>query len=195
MKLNPSNRTPSTTPDGHLIRELIGIGSMNVSKYSVAHIVAPAGSVGVTRQNQFDEIIIVIKGRGIAQRAYAKDDIGPNDVLLLPAGIRYSIEAGPDEELEFWALCVPAFRPEWSKTGEVSQDWRDYQVARGNARLRPDLKQSSRMSSDNRSYDTSHEDSHSQSEPKQTRSRDWRDYQVPRGISRLRPELRDKDKD
>lgn len=185
MKLNPSNRTPSTTPDGHLIRELIGLGSMNVSKYSIAHIIAPAGSVGITRQNQFDEVMIVVKGTGVAERGYINDDLAPNDVLLLPAGTRYSIKVGPDEDLEFWALCVPAFRPEWSKTGEVSRDWRDHQVPRGNARLRSDLPSNHDTPSSNHS-------SYSAPESNPTRSRDWRDYQVPRGMARLRPELWDK---
>ena len=188
MKLNPSNRTPSKAPDGHLIRELIGIGSMNVSKYSVAHIVAPAGSVGITRQNQFDEVMIVVKGKGVAERGYVRDELVANDVLLLPAGTRYTIEVGPDEDLEFWALCVPAFRPEWSKTGSVSRDWRDHQVPRGNARLRPDL-----ATSQNKTR--TKETSHSTPEPQPARSRDWRDYQVPRGMARLRPDLQNKEKE
>ncbi len=188
MKISPLDRTPLTAPDGHLIRELVGLGSMNVSKYSLAHIVAPAGSVGVTRQNQFDEIMIVIKGKAIAEREYIKDDLGPNDVLMLPAGTRYTIKVGPDQDLEFWALCVPAFRAEWSKTGEVSRDWRDHQVPRGKARLRSDLtSDQSKKSNETLPY------SNHESNP--PRSRDWRDYQVPRGIARLRPDLQDKDKE
>ena len=188
MKISPSNRTPSKAPDGHLVRELIGLSSMNVSKYSIAHIVAPAGSVGITRQNQFDEVMIVIKGKGVAEREYVKDDLVPNDLLMLPAGTRYTIKAGPDEDLEFWALCVPAFRPEWSKTGEVSRDWRDHQVPRGNARLRSDLT-SNQGNTSNASVP------YSVPESKPTRSRDWRDYQVPRGIARLRSDLQDKEKE
>jgi len=188
MKLNPSNRTPLTTPDGHLIRELIGVSSMNVSKYSIAYIIAPAGSVGITRQNQFDEVMIVVKGTGVAERGYVKDDLAPNDVLMLPSGTRYTIKVGPDEDLEFWALCVPAFRPEWSKTGDVSRDWRDHQVPRGHVRLRSDLTSSQDTPSTNHS-------SYSAAESNSTPSRDWRDYQVPRGIARLRPELRDKERE
>lgn len=137
MKFNPSDRSATTAPDGHLIRELLGMATMNITKYSVAHIVAPAGSRGMTRENQFDEILIVIQGRGSARRDYSTDELGPNDVLLLPAGTRYAIDAEPEEELHMWAICVPAFRPEWSNSGSVKRDWRDYQVPRGAARLRP----------------------------------------------------------
>jgi mannose-6-phosphate isomerase-like protein (cupin superfamily) len=137
MKISPEDRNPSTAPDGHIKKEMLGLGTLNITKYSVAHIVAPAGSRGMTRQNQFDEIIIVISGRGTAHRDYVTDELGPEDVLLLPAGTRYSIEADLGEDLVFWAVCVPAYRPEWSNAGEARRDWRDYQVPRGSDRLRP----------------------------------------------------------
>lgn len=136
MKSNPTDRRPATGPEGHLIRELIGLASMNVSKYSVAHIVAPAGSRGVMRENQFDEIMIIIAGQGTLRRAYDSESVGPKDVLLLPAGTRYALDADQEEDVEFWALCVPAFRPEWSSTGSAKRNWRDYQTPRGADRLR-----------------------------------------------------------
>jgi mannose-6-phosphate isomerase-like protein (cupin superfamily) len=136
MKIHPSDRTPLTGPDGHLIRELVGMTSMNVSKYSVAHIVVPAGSKGITRQNQFDELIIVIKGHGVARQDYVSDEIGPNDVVLLPTGTQYAIDAKGEEDLELWAICVPAYRQEWSTLGANKRNWRDYEVPRGSERLR-----------------------------------------------------------
>ncbi len=141
MKSNPADRQPMTTPDGHRISEVVGLESLNVSKYSVAQVVAPAGSRGITRQNQFDEILIVSRGRGVARRDYATDELGPNDVLLLPAGTSYAIDVEEGEDLEMWALCVPAFRPEWSNAGPAKRDWRDYQVPRGADRLRPSQKE------------------------------------------------------
>lgn len=122
--------------DGHVIRELVGLLSMNVTKYSVAHIVAPAGSVGQTRQNQFDEIMIVIRGEGMAKLDHVTESLHPQDLLLLPSGTRYTIEAGAEADLEMWAICVPAYRPEWSQTGSAKRNWRDYQVPRGSERLR-----------------------------------------------------------
>ncbi len=140
MKISSGDRSAFTAPDGHIIKEFLGLASMNISKYSVAHITAPAGSRGAPRQNQFDEIMIVVKGKGVARRDYVSDELAPQDVLLIPSGTRYSIDAHDDEDLELWAICVPAFRPEWSNNGPAKRDWRDYQVPRGAARLRPDLK-------------------------------------------------------
>ncbi len=136
MKLNPKDRSAITGADGHVVREIAGLPTMNLAKYSVAHVVAPAGSQGETRTNQFDEVVIVIKGHGAARRDYVRDELAPEDVLLLPAGTRYAIDAAPDSDLEFWAICVPAFRPEWANVGSRKMDWRDYQVPKGADRLR-----------------------------------------------------------
>ena len=136
MKVTLHDRKPVTNQDGHTLRELVGIPSMNVNKYSVAHIVAPAGSSGTTRQNQFDEILLGIAGRGAVQLDHATHDLGPKELLLLPAGTRYTLVASGDGPWELWAICVPAFRPEWSQEGGGRRDWRDYQVPRGADRLR-----------------------------------------------------------
>ncbi len=139
MKITLEDRSPSTAPDGHQIAEMLGLGSMNIAKFSVAHIVAPAGSHGATRENQFDEIILVIAGLGVARQDYVTHDLAPKDVLLLPTGTRYAIDPTGDEALEFWAVCVPAFRPEWSNANAAKRDWRDYQTPRGAERLRPGM--------------------------------------------------------
>ncbi|MCB0076749.1 MAG: AraC family ligand binding domain-containing protein [Anaerolineales bacterium] len=137
MKITLADRSAFTADDGHRVREMVGLPTMNVEKYSVAHVVAPAGSTGTTRVNQFDEILLVIAGRGTATLDHAEYELGPNDLLLLPAGTRYTVSADAAAPLEMWALCVPAFRPEWSQQGSARRDWRDYQTPRGADRLRP----------------------------------------------------------
>lgn len=139
MKFSLQEAEHTTAPDGHGIAELVGLSATNSSRYSVAHVVAPAGSRGATRRNRFDEIIIVKSGTGSVIGDYGADAVAPDDIVLLPAGTNYAIEADTDGDLSFWAICVPAFRPEWSETsGAKSRDWRDYQVPRGTERLRPD---------------------------------------------------------
>jgi mannose-6-phosphate isomerase-like protein (cupin superfamily) len=136
MKITLEERHITNSAEGHQLRELVGLATMNITKYSVAHIVAEASSKGSSRQNQFDEILIGISGRGTVQLEYVKHTIGPKELVLLPAGTRYSIDADSAGDLELWAICVPAFRPEWSNTGTAKRDWRDYQVPRGADRLR-----------------------------------------------------------
>lgn len=139
MKITLADRNAFTAEDGHSVREMIGLPTMNVNKYSVAHIVAPAGSTGITRENQFDEVLIVISGRGSAKLDHAEYELGPKELLMLPAGSRYTVTASHDGPLEMWALCVPAFRPEMSQQGgSTRRNWRDYQVPRGADRLRRD---------------------------------------------------------
>lgn len=137
MKFTLQESEAVVGPDGHTAAEMIGLATTNTSRYSVAHIVAPAGSRGTTRRNRFDEIIIVESGQGQLIREYGGEALEPRDVVMLPAGTTYAIEVNADEDLTFWAVCVPAFRPEWSDTGVKSRDWRDYQVPRGTERLRP----------------------------------------------------------
>ncbi len=136
MKITLADRSAITGPEGHTVREVVGLTTMNLAKYSVAHIVAPAGAPGTPRQNQFDEIVIGIRGSGLVRREYVTDQVGPQDLVLLTSGTQYTIEASGTEDFEFWAICVPAFRPEWSNVGTTKRDWRDYQTPRGIDRLR-----------------------------------------------------------
>jgi mannose-6-phosphate isomerase-like protein (cupin superfamily) len=137
MKFSVNEAQGFTAVDGHQITELIGLKSTNTSRYSVARIVAPAGSRATPRQNQFDEIVIVESGQGVIQQDFTSDAVGPQDVVLLPAGSRYWLEAAPEADVVFWAICVPAYRPELSREGQNKYDWRDYQTPRGADRLRP----------------------------------------------------------
>ena len=136
MKRNPDSSSGFSAPDGHHITELLGLVSTNTSRYSVAYVVSPAHTLGTARQNQFDEIVIVERGHGTIVQDHGREAVGPRDVVLLTAGTRYQVETA-DEPLHFWAVCVPAFRPEWSQAGEARRDWRDYQTRRGADRLRP----------------------------------------------------------
>ncbi|HBY94721.1 MAG TPA: hypothetical protein DEP84_12305 [Chloroflexi bacterium] len=137
MKRNPAESRSFEAHDGHRITEVLGMATTNTSRYSVAYIVAPPQSRGEARQNQFDEILIVEEGHATVVQDHVRQIVGPRDVMLLPAGTGYWLETG-DETLRFWAICVPAFRPEWSQIGETPRrDWRDYQTPRGADRLRP----------------------------------------------------------
>lgn len=136
MKFTLADAEQLGTPDDHTIAELVGVRATDTSRYSVSHVVAPAGSRGALRRNQFDTIIIVESGTGTVVRSYDRDTIEARDVVLLPAGTDYTIEADEDEALVFWSICVPAFRAEWSEAGRSSRDWRAYQVPRGSERLR-----------------------------------------------------------
>lgn len=137
MKRSLHEQEPITNSDGHHIVELIGLASTNTSRYSVAHITAPAGTRGQPRTNRFDELLIIKAGRGVIEMAFNQYDIAPDDVVLIPAGTRYAIHAAPESDLVVWAVCIPAYRPEWSQVGEAKMNWRDYQVPRGVNRLRP----------------------------------------------------------
>nr|WP_290665532.1 hypothetical protein [Ardenticatena sp.] len=137
MKRSLHEQAPIENSDGHRVVELIGLASTNTSRYSVAHITAPAGTRGQPRTNRFDELLIVKAGHGSIEMAFTRYDVAPDDVVLIPAGTRYAIHTAEESDLVVWAVCIPAYRPEWSQVGEPKMNWRNYQVPRGVNRLRP----------------------------------------------------------
>lgn len=137
MKLTVQNGYRTETPDGHTVVELIGRMATGTAQYSVAHVTVPAGARGAPRRNRFDEVLIVESGTGVLTANDTAYSLEPQAVIWLPAGTRYAVEANEKEDLTAWAICVPAFRPEWSTTGNAPLDWRAYQVPRGIDRLRP----------------------------------------------------------
>jgi len=125
-----------TGPDGHQVTEVLGQRSTGTERYSVAHVVVPASSKGTTRRNRFDEILLVIQGNGVVEEGGQEVSVGVGDVVHLPARTAYATHNPNDEPLVFWAVCVPAFRPEWSNTVTAGQDWRSREMPRGADRLR-----------------------------------------------------------
>ncbi|MDQ7028537.1 MAG: hypothetical protein Q9O62_01515 [Ardenticatenia bacterium] len=136
MKCTVGEGYRTKTEDGHIVVELIGLQATNTPHYSVAHITVPAGTRSVVRRNRFDEVLIVESGRGLVTAQEEEYTVEPRAVVWLPAGTQYTVEAHQAEDLTVWAICVPAFRPEWSTTGKATVDWRAYRVPQGIERLR-----------------------------------------------------------
>ncbi|GEM_PF-5040944 len=137
MKLTLGEGHQVKTEDGHTVVELIGRQATNTPHYSVAHITVPAGTRSQARRNRFDEVLIVEMGHGLLTARETAYTLEPRAVVWLPAGTQYTVEANQTGDLALWAICVPAFRPEWSSTGEAAVDWRAYRVPKGIDRLRP----------------------------------------------------------
>ncbi len=125
-----------TGPDGHQITEVLGLRTTDTERYSVAHVVVPASSKGTTRTNRFDEVLLIIQGNGVIEEGGRQFPVSAGDVFHLPARMAYATHNPNDEPLAFWAICVPAFRPEWSVSSDASTDWRSREMPRGADRLR-----------------------------------------------------------
>jgi mannose-6-phosphate isomerase-like protein (cupin superfamily) len=104
------NETP--TPEGCYIIE-----SLNVpidEAVSIARARVPRGTTtqlhhleGVT------ERYLIIAGRGRARVGNLEGiDLGPGDVVLIPPGVPQQIRTVGQEDLIFYCICNPRFRPE-----------------------------------------------------------------------------------
>lgn len=59
------------------------------------------------------ERYVILSGAGRVEVGnLSAQNVGPDDVVLIPAGCRQRITNRSDEDLVFLAICTPRFRPE-----------------------------------------------------------------------------------
>src|SRR6266511_371918 len=102
MKPNP--RAEFITPERCYILETWNDDSdPNVS--IVRARVAPPVQTQLHALDDVDERYVVVAGEG-------EMHVGPDDVVVVPAGTAQSITNGGDVDLVFYCVCSPRFRPE-----------------------------------------------------------------------------------
>ncbi|MFQ5569847.1 MAG: cupin domain-containing protein [Rhodothermales bacterium] len=99
-------------PGGKRIDEYVGRVNTGTASVSVAHMVAPPGWSEPTQQPDFDEVTIVIRGTMRVEHPGGTLDVEAGETGLVEAGERIRYSNPFDEEVEYWAVCVPAFSPE-----------------------------------------------------------------------------------
>ncbi|HTQ00426.1 MAG TPA: cupin domain-containing protein [Casimicrobiaceae bacterium] len=81
---------------------------------SIARARVAAGAT--TRWHRLDGVVeryAIVEGRGRVEIGdAAPEDVGPGDVVLVPAGCRQRIANTGGVDLVFLAICTPRFRPE-----------------------------------------------------------------------------------
>ncbi len=88
------------TTDGKLIEEHVGRVISNEPGLSIAHMVAPPGWSEPHQTPEFDEYIMMVRGR--------KQIEIDGETVTLNVG-----ESNPfDVEAEYWSVCMPAFSPD-----------------------------------------------------------------------------------
>lgn len=95
--------------EGCFITELLN--TQDDPAASIARARVPAG--GVTRWHRLAGIAeryVIVAGKGRAEVGdLAPQDVGPGDVVLIPAGMRQRIANTGDGDLVFLAICTPRF--------------------------------------------------------------------------------------
>lgn len=110
----PRDVTPFEAAHGEVVYELIGRVAEQVSaRHSVALIRIPPGKGSrLHRHPEAEESYAILRGRA---RVRLDDDeltVGPGATILIPATVVHQIRNAGDDELEFLAVCVPAWTPD-----------------------------------------------------------------------------------
>ena len=74
--------------------------------------VAPGEATRPHRLRGVVERYLVVEGRGRVTLDAASHDVGPGDVVVIPAGVSQSIVNTGNEDLVFYCICSPRFTPE-----------------------------------------------------------------------------------
>ncbi len=106
--------SPLTSPGGETVFELIGRAAEHGgARHSLAHIAIAPGGVSTRHYHKVSEETYYIL-RGAATMAI--DDrtiaLGPGDTCLIQPGEVHQISNPSRDELEFLAVCAPAWAPD-----------------------------------------------------------------------------------
>ncbi|MCB0548445.1 MAG: cupin domain-containing protein [Phaeodactylibacter sp.] len=112
--------SPFTAGDDTLIREVLHPRNDDLALgYSLAFAVLEPGRASLPHiLKKSDEVYAIGKGRGRAFIDGEAADVGPGDVVVIPAGARQYIENTGDEHLEFWCIVSPP----WNEEDELVED-------------------------------------------------------------------------
>ena len=108
------------TTDGKLIEEHVGRVISNEPGLSIAHMVAPSGWSEPHQTPEFDEYIMMVRGRKQIEIDGETVTLIVGESLLVRKGARVRYSNPFDVEAEYWSVCMPAFSPDLVNRDEDS---------------------------------------------------------------------------
>ena len=106
--VHPDESAEFDTPERCAILETWRDGEVTIARARV--------EPGVTTQLHsldVDERYLIVSGRGVVSVGeVAPAEVGPGDNVGIPAGVAQRIENTGDEDLVFYCVCTPPFRPD-----------------------------------------------------------------------------------
>jgi predicted cupin superfamily sugar epimerase/mannose-6-phosphate isomerase-like protein (cupin superfamily) len=98
---------------GVTLREIVGrAAAWRGDAASVTRFrIKAGGTTGSSRYLGADECFYVLSGRGVAEIAGRRAEVGPGDVVVVRKGEPHALAADADGALEFLAVIAPAFNP------------------------------------------------------------------------------------
>jgi probable rRNA maturation factor len=98
--------------DGKRIEELVGAVHTKTDSHSVAKMLAPPLWREPEQTPEFDETVIVLRGRLTLASRGRTERISAGELGLVPRGRPVIYRNDGREACEYYSICVPAFRPE-----------------------------------------------------------------------------------
>lgn len=116
MHLNHKNKVQNVlnTPSGEIIYELIGLGKESGENpgHSLAQIIIPSGkSSPLHYHKQSEETYYILDGTATMEINGKEFTLSAGETLLISAGEQHRITNQEPGDLEFLAVCVPAWEP------------------------------------------------------------------------------------
>ena len=107
------NTRPLISEHGEIIHELIGRGGGQVTDlHSVAHVILPPGKASLSHVHPVaEESYYFLRGKGKLQIEDEEAMVLPGQAVLIPPKKRHKIVNIGETDLEFIAVCVPAWEP------------------------------------------------------------------------------------
>lgn len=99
------------TTDGKAIEEHFGLASTQDEKLSIAHMIAPPGWSEPYQCPEFDEYILMVRGRKVIEIETDRVILNPGESLLVSKGSRVKYSNPFEDDAEYWSVCLPAFSP------------------------------------------------------------------------------------
>jgi mannose-6-phosphate isomerase-like protein (cupin superfamily) len=114
MKLTSRENTkPILSEHGEIIHELIGRdGEQATDLHSVAHVILPPGKSSLSHFHPVaEESYYFLRGKGKIIIEDEEAVVLPGQAVLIPPTKRHKIISVGETDLEFIAVCVPAWEP------------------------------------------------------------------------------------
>ena len=107
---NRSSTIPFTTKDGSEIRELLAYRNSSIRNQTLAEATI---AVGASTQEHYhpksEEIYYILSGTGRMKLEGELRDVGPQDAIAIPLGLRHKIWNTGDDPLVLLCCCAPGY--------------------------------------------------------------------------------------
>lgn len=107
--VRPDLASEQLTPERCFVLE-----TWNVEDDPAVSIARARVEPGVTTQLHsldVDERYVIVAGSGRVEVGEIQEEVGPGDVVVIPAGVPQRITNDAEQDLVFYCVCSPRFRP------------------------------------------------------------------------------------